>query len=390
LLSASFLNNCCLFALLTLAPPPRYAASMTYKPALTGLLVVSALGLPVGHLKGQFAHAAECSSDNDCSSGSHCEGGICTTGSDCHEEILSDVAGSPHPAGGGCTLPSGHNGEAEEVVHTITQRNTCTGAITSSEFTTQICVPDGSGPECTSDAECGAGQACQGGRCVRHSGCSSDADCGSGLECHGGVCGPPSDCHFEVLSDVAGSPHPAGGGCTLPSGNNGAIEESEHTVTQRNTCTGAITTSHYTTQSCVPDGSGPECRTDAECGSGRVCQSGRCVGHAGGCSSNADCSSGQQCVAGTCTTGPSCQVVVVSDVAGSPHPVGGGCTLPSGHNGGIEEVVHTITQRNTCTGAITTSEFTTQICVPDGSGPECTTDAQCGARRRCQSGRCVG
>src|SRR6516162_2194630 len=85
----------------------------------------------------------------------------------CHEDIVADVAGSPHAAGATCTLPNGDTGQLERVVHTVTWENSCTGAITSSEYAAQICVPEGDEPECRTDADCGAGGACQGGRCVQ-------------------------------------------------------------------------------------------------------------------------------------------------------------------------------------------------------------------------------
>ena len=54
---------------------------------------------------------------------------------------------------------------------------------------------------------------------------------------------------------------------------------------------------------CPIPGPTPECRVDADCGEGQVCQDGVCV-EAPECTTNADCAEGQVCEAGVCVAAP--------------------------------------------------------------------------------------
>lgn len=63
------------------------------------------------------------------------------------------------------------------------------------EVAIQVQESNNGGGGCTSDADCGPNEVCQGGVCVDEGGggCHSDADCGPDEVCQGGVCVPISN-----------------------------------------------------------------------------------------------------------------------------------------------------------------------------------------------------
>jgi MYXO-CTERM domain-containing protein len=169
---------------------------------------------------------------------------------------------------GGCVVdtdcPSGYHCEAPTCV-----RNTTSG---------NMCDP------CSSPDDCSAGLCLSGfvdGGSYCGVNCTTDADCGAGNTCYA-VTGGPSQCA------------PTDGDCS--GGSSGCTTDSE--------CPSGY---HCEAPTCVRNEPVPDCTVDTDCGTGRHCEGGTCIdnpptarGFGEPCTSDTQCGSGL-CLGGICT-----------------------------------------------------------------------------------------
>lgn len=183
---------------------------------------------------------------------------------------------------------------------------------------------------CRGDYECSANQVCTNLGCATT--CASSADCAQGWVCRiatgaaRGICARPTE-----------SPTPNPGTCSTNAQCEGGTVCVNGTCT-RPTCDGGVA-------SCA-------CTADSQCAAGNVCVSGRCTPRADTCQFDSQCGAGRVCVNQQCRAGCS---------ATTACPTGQVCRIPTGE--------------------------TTGVCEDRPAG-ECTTDAMCGAGRRCINSTC--
>ena len=170
---------------------------------------------------------------------------------------------------GGCTVdtdcPSGYHCDASACVRNTTAGNMCDPCSSPADCTDGLCL---SFPEPHSGTFCGVN-------------CSTDAECGAGNQCFP-ISGASSQCA------------PADGDCT--GGSSGCTVDTD--------CPSGY---HCDAGACVADEPVPECTVDTDCGAGRRCAGGTCVAipptlHAFGepCASGGECGS-NMCLDGYCT-----------------------------------------------------------------------------------------
>jgi Cys-rich repeat protein len=146
------------------------------------------------------------------------------------------------------------------------------------------CVPPAG---CASDAECGAGQVCQGGSCVAAPPppeCVTDNDCDNNEVCQAGTCVPAPEC--SVDGDCGDNEACQNGNCVCPEEENGrCIRRCE----VGNDCPGASQCrNHFPEDSdfiedgiCVNDFqlcNADTCNGDGDCGSDEICVHTGCSG----------------------------------------------------------------------------------------------------------------
>lgn len=171
------------------------------------------------------------------------------------------------------------------------------------------CWRGGCRPACTLDADCGDGTArCVGGQCTGPE-CSTDPECGPGRVCTGGTCTTPG---VDAGLPDGGGTVPDGEACTsdaacvsglcLPAARGGICTRP---CTDASSCFDAVTfvsacapieRSGGTETVCVPfdpagEAGGAACSSDAECASG-LCAEGLC---SEACDDAADCIAGETC-----------------------------------------------------------------------------------------------
>lgn len=133
------------------------------------------------------------------------------------------------------------------------------------------------GKACPSgNTDCAAGTFCDPGtrKCISGSTCSTDAECGTGLTCTGGRCvAATSSTTCRSQSDCSSGQTCTGGKC----------------VTAASSSTGTA------------------CRSQSDCSAGQTCTSGKCVTSSSSgtttaktCRSQSDCSAGQTCTNNQC------------------------------------------------------------------------------------------
>jgi Cys-rich repeat protein len=254
--------------------------------------------------------------------------------------LYEEPCGTP-----GCTsdgdCPAGYRCDAGTCVRTSTGGGMCDPCSSQEDCTGGYCLtgfPDGGlycGTDCTSDADCGAGNTCVSvgtgytwqcipadGDCSGVSaGCTTDGDCPSGYRCDGGSCVPdeappecyydsdcPSGYHCEDGSCVADTPPPSD--CTTdgdcPFGyrcDGGSCVPTGAECTRDEECHAGY---HCDDGSCVSDDPAPpECTVDSECPEGQVCRSGLCVRPPGteGRAFGEPCADTAQCLSALCLDG---------------------------------------------------------------------------------------
>ncbi len=224
---------------------------------------------------------------------------------------------------------------------------------------------------CTSDAQCAAGQTCTPLGCATT--CSAVRDC----QPQGRTCSATSSADGGTASGICIAP----GETTTPAcrSNTDCMAGAEciNGMCQRTTT--------------------PACRVDTDCTGGNVCLSGRCVPPANQCNFDNQCGTGRvcinnecraQCDAGRpCAQGQTCTAGVCRDVTGM-------CTNDAGCASGQRCVNGACLQ--TCTVPGGTCPSMELFCSDDGlcrpdtrPRPFCTSDAQCSSLgSRCVSGLC--
>jgi Cys-rich repeat protein len=266
------------------------------------------------YLPGSHAGQCEpaCQSDCDCPAWLSCQNGTCAQcGGDtytCPAGTSCSWATSPEPA------PCSADSECANAGY-------CQDGMCEPYFRCVACVGDC--PKCTSNAQCGAGEVCDGETCnacssdsqcgpqakctATHTGfqctCSGDADCASGA-CASGVCEAPSP---TTASCNAGASCPKGQGCvngvcgacsTFEDCNptsRGAFGPLSGFACVNGTCAACTTNSQCGGgQACV-GGTCGTCATNSQCGPTGTCTDGFCT-----CSADSQCASGQRCGQGVC------------------------------------------------------------------------------------------
>jgi len=125
---------------------------------------------------------------------------------------------------------------------------------------TENCPPDGGNPPaCDGDEDCGCGESCTDGACVKTA-CCDNGDCPNGDVCEPatGECGPPDMCAAD--GDCTCGSQCDGGACTPGCDDSGD-------------CCGEDVCDGGTCVPPPPDG----CTTDDDCPDGKVCENGTCV-----------------------------------------------------------------------------------------------------------------
>lgn len=205
----------------------------------------------------------ECVSAKDCGRGESCVNNKCVPPADAECRQASDCASGQH-----CKL-----GE---------------------------CVADDA-PECTTRSDCPSGAVCLDGRCTGHDTCIFNEDCEAGAMCVNGTCF--SQCAND---EVCGRYEHCRQGLCQPTECSGTADCAGDEVCVDATCKpacepntsspvcgeGYVCTSHGY---CDRD-PGVQCRSNAECLRGEICQDGECGAP---CTCNADCAGGEVCNADT-------------------------------------------------------------------------------------------
>ncbi len=215
-------------------------------------------------------------------------------------------------------------------------------------------VPGGPG-SCTSNAQCGGGLICTTMGCCP--GCHSDSDCAADQAC---VSGAPNFCAPKGMNPTVVDPGPTGPGSTVQPGT--------------------------------------FCAADAECGSGRLCNVGRCIAMCSGSS----CGSGQQCLAGRCyLEGATACGISGAVLCNASSQCGVGRTCASGQCTSSCESSAQCGLGQTCQSSLCKDgpALTAQCnfdqecgvafrCINAYCHPLCSSDEQCGSTNFCDQGVC--
>lgn len=178
-----------------------------------------------------------------------------------------------------------------------TYSNACLAACARQDVVSDGACPT---PECRTDADCDASEACVGGSCVVPS-CRADGDCPGDASCRGGTCVAPA-CRID--GDCAPGETCVEGQCRVPA----CRTDGDCAPGLR--CEDGL---------CAVD----RCANDLECGAGRACLDGVC--RVLECRRDADCSAGNVCVDGSCQV-PACRAD--GDCRRGDRCVGGTCRPP--------------------------------------------------------------
>jgi hypothetical protein len=229
----------------------------------------------------------DCTTDDDCGSGYHCEGGTCVRNAS--EGRMCDPCESHEDCADGYCL-SGFADGGTYCGENCTSSSDCGSGNECATLSGGIrqCVPSdgdcsGSSSGCTTDADCTPGYHCEGGECVPDApppDCTVDSDCPEGLVCRGGECVEPPEPGLRGFGETC-----AGG------------EE----------CQSGLCLDDYCTQTCPPWNPIGTASEAAPCPAGYYCDDLGCGPGTGeswtACSGDGDCASAFCAVtggAGTC------------------------------------------------------------------------------------------
>ena len=237
---------------------------------------------------GRTSLESDCTSDDDCDPGLHCQDNSCVTQDPAQglTECSSDM-----DCGDGYCYEMGDQCRVEfcnEATGYCDIRSCEPGCAEDERQVDCRCIPE----TCSDDDEC-QGQVCRDGLCRP---CASDSECSDfGTEiCNDGFCEPNAECEvdgdcrtYEMCRNEQCVRRPD---CTF---------DDDCEVDER--CVGGTCT--YT----------PDCESDDDCTSQAECVGGQC--QAAMCRGNDECSDGQLCDAGDCVDPPvalSCEIVTDS------------------------------------------------------------------------------
>ncbi|MBM4353208.1 MAG: hypothetical protein FJ109_05325 [Deltaproteobacteria bacterium] len=209
-----------------------------------------------------------CMEDGNCWEDSDCPGGTCGADHWCfgHNCSLPDAPGCP-PYLPACDMPEGDM--------PLCDGQTCGTCIAPCVFDSD-CPPgkecqgnwcNAPGNDCILDSECAQGQHCHPGCAALEPTCQTEADCAdaSGKLCIAGFCGGPN----EVLTCKDDAPclawregYTCQGGVCKPEG--ACVLDSQ------------CKPGEYCGQVCLPAPELPECKTDAGCPAGQICENQDC------------------------------------------------------------------------------------------------------------------
>ncbi|RWS29323.1 hypothetical protein B4U80_00125, partial [Leptotrombidium deliense] len=213
----------------------------------------------------------ECYGDTGCSPGQICETGKCIVGCRRDADCTYDKACFNSKCVDPCTVQTacGHNAECRPVVHR--PRCQCSANHVGNPYDYCKPKPVPTPPECTSDKECELGRVCEHDKCVV--GCHFDDNCPHDKACINRQCLNPCDypeaCGEEShCTAVAHRPR-----CSCPSGFTGDANIK---------CIPIIT---------------PICLHDADCGSGQICETGKCID---ACRTDDNCAFTDACINRRC------------------------------------------------------------------------------------------
>ena len=207
---------------------------------------------------------ATCLTDGDCDQGWVCRGASGTTRGYC----VAPREATPTPNPGACRMNTDCQGGAT-CIDGVCARPTC-------DSSTTTCA-------CTTDAQCGAGNVCAGGRCQSATTtCRFNSQCGAGRVCVNQQCRPA----------CADGSCPAGQACQAGV----CVERAAGQCTRDAECAA--------TQRCVNATCLTRCTSSVSCGAGNYCtDQGVCAVDTRRqpfCTSNAQCAAGSECLDGVC------------------------------------------------------------------------------------------
>ena len=213
----------------------------------------------------------KCRADTSCNPGEICEGGSCITGCRRDSDCTFDKACFNSKCINPCSVqsPCGANAECQPVVHR--PRCTCLQKYAGNPYDYCSLVPESPPPECTSDSQCALGRICELDKCI--TGCRFDENCPHDQACINRQCLNPCDFPSACGSNAECTPVSHRPRCSCSNG---------YTGDPNIECTAIIT---------------PVCFHDSDCGSGSICESGKCID---ACRSDDNCPFTTACINRRC------------------------------------------------------------------------------------------
>ncbi len=275
------------------------------------------------------------------------------------------------------------------------------------------CVPT---PECTVDADCGAGRLCDAtGMCRDRMTCRTHGDCNPGDVCRAGLCEPGTTCMSDAecpsgeWCDWRNTCVPRSGcrshadcGTSELCLENACVPQPQACVTSRDCAAGYV---------CLNNECAPGCSTAASCSPGDTCEGGFCRSAAPECTTSAGCGAGEHCVHQRCL--PDCMARPTSCGAEAECATDGFCHPRWQPQDFCRTDADCTPGRSVCRGGVCRTPCPTMMdsqcraidselplcredltymeffCQSDATPMiECTTQAICGAGRDCLDGVC--
>ncbi|CAG0881855.1 unnamed protein product [Darwinula stevensoni] len=356
-----------------------------------------------------------CGSDDECSASEACVRGQCTnlcdTDSACGLNALCEMRGH----GKHCTCPVGFEGEpAVECIRTPTPCQSQEQCPFGSTCQYGVCMPG-----CQGDNECALNEKCVNGNCILTCrvdndcflghiclnnmcliGCRANEDCGSSEACLNNRCVNPCDagaaCGPNALCSVVG--HRAQCSCPErfipnPTPNVACVREPTPCVTNNDCPAGVVCTGSVcrpicsSVQNCLANEKcdegvcKPICRRDGDCRNGEICQGLLCVV---GCRADNECPSHQACINNKCIDPCDSSTACGTNAACSVRDHQVSCVCPPPLQGDPM-----LSCRQPPRGCKADGDCPDdQTCVQGLCRPKCSSDQSCLDNERCVGGVC--
>lgn len=212
-----------------------------------------------------------CTSDTNCNPAEVCEEGKCILGCRRDSDCTFDKACFNSKCVNPCSVqtPCGVNAECQPVVHR--PRCTCLAKYTGNSYDYCSPIPESPPPECQADSNCQLGKICEHEKCLE--GCRFDENCPHDKACINRQCLTPCDFPGACGENAQCSAYNHRPQCSCAA---------EYTGDANIRCTAIIT---------------PICFHDADCGSGTICESGKCID---ACRSDDSCPYTMACINRRC------------------------------------------------------------------------------------------